>query len=161
MPDSEREGERKRGLRLLCERDEGSQERKEQKVLAARLTTREKRKWGQHCALTVGSVATTRRDAGRSETGSLKLETDQVPESELSLVPEDDDLSAAVIVVMTDVEVLLDGSSVIDVFPVNSARRKRLEVGEKKLTENDRKLFRKAKELALQSWLDHRVFDLV
>ena len=62
---------------------------------------------------------------------------------------------------MTDVEVLLDGSSVIDVFAVSSARRKRVEVSERKLTENDRKLFSKAKELELQSWLHHRVFDLV
>ena len=77
------------------------------------------------------------------------------------LVPEDDDLNATVIEVMTDAEVLLDGSSVIDVFAVNSARRKRVEVSERKLTESDRKLFRKAKELELQSWLDHRVFDLV
>ena len=52
---------------------------------------------------------------------------------------------------------LLDGSSVIDVFAVSSARRKRVEVSERKLTESDRKLFRKAKELEL----DHRVFDLV
>ena len=90
-----------------------------------------------------------------------KLETDQVPESELPPVPEDDDLNATVIEVMTDVEMLLDGSSVIDVFAVNSARRKRVEVSKRKLTESDRKLFRKAKELELQSWLDHRVFDLV
>ena len=62
---------------------------------------------------------------------------------------------------LADVEVLLDGSSVIDVFAVNSARRKRVEVSERKLTESDRKLFSKAKELELQSWLDHRVFDLV
>ena len=95
------------------------------------------------------------------ETGSQKMETDQVPESELLLVPEDDDLNATVVEVMTDVEVLLDGSSVIDVFAVNSARRKRVEVSERKLTESDRKLFRKAKELELESWLDHRVFDLV
>ena len=59
---------------------------------------------------------------------------------------------------MTDNEVLLDGSSVIDVFAVNSALRKRVEVSEGKMTEGDRK---KAKELELQSWLDHRVFDLV
>ena len=78
------------------------------------------------------------------------METDQVPESELPPVPEDDDLNATVIEVMTDVEVLLDGSSVIDVF-VNSARRKRVEVRERKLTESDRKLFRKAKELEFQS----------
>ena len=49
----------------------------------------------------------------------------------------------------------------IDVFAVSSARRKRVEVSESKLRESDRKLFRKAKELELQSWLDHRVFDLV
>ena len=84
-----------------------------------------------------------------------------MPESELPPVPEDDDLNATVIEVMTDVEVLLDGRSVIDVFAVNSARRKRVEVSERKLTQSDRKLFRKAKELELQSWLDHRVFDLV
>ena len=46
-------------------------------------------------------------------------------------------------------EVLLDGSSVIDVFAVNYARGKRVEVSERKLTECDRKLFRKAKELEL------------
>ena len=49
------------------------------------------------------------------------METDQVPESELPPVPEDDDLNATVIEVMTDVEVQLDGSSVIDVFALNSA----------------------------------------
>ena len=76
-------------------------------------------------------------------------------------VPEDDDLNATVIEVMTDFEVLLDGSSVIDVFAV-SVRRKGVEVSERKLAESsDRKLFRKAKELELQSWLDHQVFDLV
>ena len=87
------------------------------------------------------------------ETGPM--ETDQVPESELPLVPGNDDLNATVFEVMTDVEVLLDGSSVIDVFPVNTARRKRVEVSERKLTESDRELFRKAQQLELQSWLDH------
>ena len=75
-----------------------------------------------------------------------------MPESELPPVPEDD-LNATVIEVMTDVEVLLDGSSVIDVFAVNSARRKGVEVSERKLTESDLKLFRKAEEFELQSWL--------
>ena len=93
--------------------------------------------------------------------GSQKMETDQEPESDLPPVPEDDDLNATVIEVMTDIEVLIDGSSVVDVFAVSSARRKRVEVSERKMTESDRKLFRKAKELELQSWLDHRVFDLV
>ena len=89
------------------------------------------------------------------------METDQVPESELPFVPADDDLNATVKEVMIDVDVLLDGSQVIGAFVVSSARRKRVEVGERKLTESDRKLFRKAKELELQSWLDHRVFGLV
>ena len=80
---------------------------------------------------------------------------------DLPPVPEADDLNATVIEVMTDIEVLLDGSSVIDVFAVNSARRNRVEVSERKMTESDRSLFKKAKELELQSWLDHRVFDLV
>ena len=83
-----------------------------------------------------------------------------MPESELPLVQGDDGLNATVIKVMTDVEVLLDASSVIDAFFVNSARRERVEVSQRKLTESDRKLFRKANELELQSWLDHRVFDL-
>ena len=90
-----------------------------------------------------------------------RWKTDQVPESDLHPVPEDDDLNATVIEVMTDVEVLLDGSSVVDVFAVNCARLKRVEVSERKMTESDRKLVRKAKELELQTWLDHRVFDLV
>ena len=34
------------------------------------------------------------------------------------LVPEDDDLNATVIEVMTDIEVLLHGSSIVDVFAV-------------------------------------------
>ena len=45
---------------------------------------------------------------------------------DLPPVPEDNDLNVTVIVVMTDIEVLLNGSSVIDVFAVNSARRKRV-----------------------------------
>ena len=76
------------------------------------------------------------------QTGPQKVGTGGVPESELSPVPEDDDLNTTVIEVMTDVEVLLDGSSVIDVFAVNSARRKRVEISERKLTESDRQLFR-------------------
>ena len=70
------------------------------------------------------------------ETGPKKMEADQVPESELPPVPEDDDLNATVIEVMTDVEVLLGGSSVRDVFAVNSARRKRVQVSERKLQES-------------------------
>ena len=76
--------------------------------------------------------------------GSQKMETDQGPLSDLPPIPEDDDLHARVNEVMTDIEVLLDGSSVVDVLAVSSARRKRVEVKEK----NDRersKAFQKSK----------------
>ena len=81
-------------------------------------------------------------DDGRGK-GSQKMETDQVPESDLPPVPDDDDPNATEIEVMTDVEVLLDGSSVIDVFAVSSKRRKRVEVSERKLTELFRKVEKK------------------
>ena len=74
--------------------------------------------------------------------GSQKMETSQGPLADLPPVPGDDDLHARVIQVMTDIEVLLDGSSVVDVFAVSSARRKRVKVNERKMTESDRKLFR-------------------
>ena len=94
--------------------------------------------------------------------GSKKMETDQEPQSDSPPVPEDDNLNATVTeVMMTDIEVLLDGSSVVDMFAVNPARRKRVEVNERKMTESDRSLLREAKGLELQSWLDHQVFDLV
>ena len=83
------------------------------------------------------------------ESGSKKMETDLMAESELLHVPEDDDLNATVIEVMTDVEVLFDDSSVEDDFAVNSARRKRVEVSERKTKGSERKLVRKAKELEL------------
>ena len=63
VPDSEREGSRQKGQKLLCEGDEGSRERIRVRVLVVRVTTREK---DQRCALTVGSVVMTLRDAGRS-----------------------------------------------------------------------------------------------
>ena len=39
--------------------------------------------------------------------------------------------------------------------------KKRFEVNESKMTDVERKLFRRAKEAELQSWLDHKVFDSV
>ena len=106
-----------------------------------------------------------------------KMETDQESQSvlephefarrfagkkklDLPFAPDDDDLNATVIEVMTDIEVILDGSSVIYVFAVNSARRKRVEVIETK-RQNDCRFSKKQKELELQSWLDHLVLNLV
>ena len=37
----------------------------------------------------------------------------------------------------------------------------RVEVNERNITDEDRKLFRRAMEAELQSWLDHEVFDVV
>ena len=48
---------------------------------------------------------------------SQKMETDQGPFSDLPPVPEDVQIE-----VMTDIAVLLDGSTVVDVFAVSSAR---------------------------------------
>ena len=38
--------------------------------------------------------------------------------------------------------------------------RKRVEVNERKMMDIGKKLFRRAKEAELQSWLDHKVFDV-
>ena len=37
--------------------------------------------------------------------------------------------------------------------------KNRIEVNERKMTDGEKKLFRRAKEAELQSWLDHKVFD--
>ena len=79
---------------------------------------------------------------------SQKMETDQGPLADLPPVPEDDDLHARVIEVMTDIEVQLDGSSVVDVFALSSARRKRVEVNERKNDRERSKAFQKGK----RSW---------
>ena len=72
-------------------------------------------------------------DAHRAGANRLQNRTnDQEPQSDLLPVPEDVDLNATVIEVMTDIEVLLDGSSVVDVFAVSCARQKRVEVSERK-----------------------------
>ena len=39
--------------------------------------------------------------------------------------------------------------------------KKRVEVKERKMTDEDRKLFRRTKEAELQLWLDHKAFDVV
>ena len=67
-----------------------------------------------------------------------------MPKSDVPPVPEDDDLNATEIEVMTDVEVLLD----------ELCTRKRVEVSERKMTEGTEAL-RKGQGV-LQSWLDHR-----
>ena len=49
---------------------------------------------------------------------------------------------------------------VLEIFAVMGGDKKPLEVKERKMTDEGRKLFRKAKEAELQSSLDHKVFDV-
>ena len=75
-------------------------------------------------------------------------------------IPEADDL---VIEIFTEKMIAFDESStdVLEIFAVTGADKRRVEVNEKKMTDEDKKLFRRAKEAELQSRLDHKVFDVV
>ena len=52
-------------------------------------------------------------------------------------------------------------TDVLQIFAVTGGEKKRVEVDVRKITDEDRKLFRRAKEADLQPWLDHKVFDVV
>ena len=101
-----------------------------------------------------GGLTERQRQALSERVAPMNVSDKPIPEAE-------DDLHNRVIEIATDVEVLLDGQSVTDVFVASSARKKRVEVTERHMTDADRKLFQQAKELELESWLDHKVFDLV
>ena len=83
---------------------------------------------------------------------SVLLEPEDVP------VPDADDL---VIEILTDQTIDFGESltDVLEIFAVTGEDKKRVEVDERKMTDEDRKLFRRAKEAELQSWLDHTVFQ--
>ena len=68
-----------------------------------------------------------------------------------------------VIEISTDQMIDFDGSStdVLEIFAKTGGDKKRVEANNGKTTDEDRKLFRRAKEVALQSWLDHKVFVVV
>ena len=55
----------------------------------------------------------------------------------------------------------LDSSTgVLEIFAVTGGDKKRVEVSKTgRLTDVDRKIFRRAKEAGLQPWLDHKAFD--
>ena len=55
----------------------------------------------------------------------------------------------------------VSSTDVLEIFAVTGGDKKRVEVNERKMTDEDRRLFRRAKEAELQSWLDHKVFDAV
>ena len=95
-----------------------------------------------------------------------------VPEQSMvlgpSALPEREDIPTTVsdglvIEILTDQMVDFDESStdLLEIFTVTGGDKKRDDVNEKKMTDEDRKLVRRAKEAELQSWLDHKVFDVV
>ena len=89
-----------------------------------------------------------------------------VPEPSTVPEPEDipiQDADDSIIEMFTDQMINLDESSTetLENFAVTGGKKKRVEVNERKMTDEDRKLFRRAKEAELQSWLDHQVFDVV
>ena len=59
-----------------------------------------------------------------------------------------------------DIDVDESSTDVLEIFAVTGGDKKRVEVNERKMTDEDRKLFRRAKEAEFQSWLDHKVFDV-
>ena len=73
------------------------------------------------------------------------------------------DADYLVIEIMTDQMIDFDESStdVLEIFAVTGGDKKRVEVNERNMTDEDWKRFRRAKEAELQSWLDHKVFDVV
>ena len=87
-------------------------------------------------------------------------EPSTVPEPEDISIPDADDL---IIEMFTDQMINFDESSTetLENFAVTGGKKKRVDVNERKMTDEDKKLFRRAKEAELQSWLDHQVFDVV
>ena len=80
---------------------------------------------------------------------------------EPSILPEPEDVPIRsvddlVIENLTDQTIHFDESStdVLEIFAVTGGDKKRVEDNERKMTDGDRKLFRRAKEAVLQSWLD-------
>ena len=89
-----------------------------------------------------------------------------VPEPSVLLEPEDvstPDADDLVIEILTDQVIDFDESStdVLEIFAETGEDKKRVEFNERKMTDEDRKLLRRAEEAELQSWLDHKVFDVV
>ena len=64
---------------------------------------------------------------------------------------------------LTDQMIDLDESTtnVLEIFAVIGGDKKRVKVIERKMTDGDTKLIRRAKEAEMQSRLEHKVFDVV
>ena len=82
-----------------------------------------------------------------------------VPEPSNLPEPEDLPIPGAehlVSEILTDQMIDFDESStdVLVIFAMTGGDKKRVEVNERNMTDGDRKLFRRAKEAELQSWLE-------
>ena len=90
----------------------------------------------------------------------MVLEPRIVPGPEDIPIPDAYDL---VIEDLTDQMIDFDESAtdVVEICAVTGGDKTRVKVNERKVTDGDNKHFRRAKEAELQSWLDHKVFDVV
>ena len=82
-----------------------------------------------------------------------------LPEAEDIPIPDADD---SVIDFLTDHMTDFDESSTdaLEIFVVIGGDKKHVEVTERTMADEDRKLFRRAGEAVFQSWLDHKVFHV-
>ena len=107
---------------------------------------------------------TLKRARGMALKPNVVPEQSKVPEPRVLPEPEDvpiPDADDLVIGILTDQMINFDDSSteVLEIFAVTSRDKKRVEVNERKMTNEDRKLFRRAKDADLQSY--HKVLDVV
>ena len=102
-------------------------------------------KRARHCTETKCGARTMLPDP------SVQLDSKDVP------IPDADDL---VIEILTDHVIDFDASStdMLEIFAVTGGDK---EVDERKMTDEDGKLFRREKEAELHSYLDHKVFAVV
>ena len=94
------------------------------------------------------------------------LEQSTVPEPIFAPKLEDiriPDVDDVVIDILTDQVIDFDERSTeaLAIFVVTGGDKKSVEVNERMMTDGVRKLFGRAKEAELQSWLDHNDFDVV
>ena len=108
------------------------------------------------------SVKQREREAWREP--NVVHEQSMVPEPSVLLEPEDvpiPDADDQVIEIWADQMIDLDASStdVLEIVAVTGGDKKRVEVDERKIRTGES--FSRATEAELQSWLDHRVVDVV
>ena len=83
------------------------------------------------------------------------------PEPSVLSAPEDIPIPDADDLVNQMIDFDESSTDVLEIGAVTGGDKKRVEVNEREMTDEDRKLFRRAKEAELQLWLDHKVFSVV